>query len=130
MAVLGIENAQGDFQVLDIKYPGLAPQSHPFPTQSIPIVSTKEEEDVEMDGIDKGKGKEQDAQDKDEDGDEWIAIVSGLEMGSKNEVNDLKSQLLSEYLLGELGSDQVSYSPSSLPLSRWARGNMTDVLVV
>jgi len=38
---------------------------------------------------------------------EWIALVSGLEMGNSSVVGDLRSELLVEWLNGELGDQEV-----------------------
>lgn len=37
---------------------------------------------------------------------EWIALVSGLEMGNSTQVGDLRSELLVEWLSGELGGEE------------------------
>ncbi|BGP36434.1 DNA polymerase delta small subunit Cdc1 [Rhodotorula kratochvilovae] len=37
---------------------------------------------------------------------EWVAIASGLEMGTANDVADLRAEMLAEWLLGEAGGDQ------------------------
>ena len=45
-----------------------------------------------------------DGEDADGSGKTWIAIVSGLSVGSQEAPADLKNQLLAEWLLGENGS--------------------------
>ncbi|GAA6014880.1 hypothetical protein JCM11491_002147 [Sporobolomyces phaffii] len=43
---------------------------------------------------------------KSDDGGEWVALISGLEMGNSGEVGDLRSELLVEWLNGEIGDEQ------------------------
>jgi DNA polymerase delta subunit 2 len=86
MAVLGAETPAGDFEVAELCYAGLPPQ---------PALSTPKNSDDRMEEENEG---------------EWVAIVSGLEMGSNNDPNDLRAQLLLEWLVGELGDDEVSSS--------------------
>lgn len=43
---------------------------------------------------------------------EWVAIASGLEMGSASDAADVRTELLVEYLLGEAGDDEVRAGPS------------------
>lgn len=38
---------------------------------------------------------------------EWVALASGLEMGGSTEVADLRTMMLAEWLLGELGDVEV-----------------------
>jgi DNA polymerase delta subunit 2 len=82
IAVLGTENANGDFEVLDLHVPELAPQPKRWQRDD------EEEEDKMMD-ID------QPAQTA-----KKIAIVSGLDI-SGTEADTLNLSLLSEFLLGE-----------------------------
>lgn len=39
---------------------------------------------------------------------EWVALASGMEMGTASDVADVRAELLSEWLLGEAGDDEVS----------------------
>jgi DNA polymerase delta subunit 2 len=39
---------------------------------------------------------------------QWVALISGLSAGSSEVPEDLKGQLLSEWLTGELGGVDVS----------------------
>lgn len=41
------------------------------------------------------------------DGGEWVAIASGLEMGSASDAADVRTEMLVEYLLGEAGEAEV-----------------------
>ncbi|GAA5823430.1 hypothetical protein JCM5353_002145 [Sporobolomyces roseus] len=79
IACLGAETSSGDFEVFEYLYPGL-PNQKPLP-----------QEEKEQD-----EGKEG----------EWIALVSGLEMGNSSVVGDLRSELLVEWLNGELGDQE------------------------
>lgn len=48
-------------------------------------------------------------QDQDEEGEgegEWIGLVSGLEMGNHQQVGDLRTELMAEWLNGELQLNQ------------------------
>lgn len=96
IAVMGTENANGDFEVVDIKVPDLPPQHERWHT--LEPLSTKggkkkgklenEDEDVDMDKPASGSGKK-------------IAIVSGLSFSGTESAHNLELALLSEYLLGE-----------------------------
>lgn len=95
VAVMGTENANGDFEVVDIRVPDLPPQSSRWHTSETPesngTPSKKaktEDEDVDMDKPLPGPGKK-------------IAIVSGLGFSGTNAENSLEIDLLIEYLLGE-----------------------------
>lgn len=92
IGVLGRENKAGDFEVEEICYPGIAEKG-----------KEKGEEKMSIDSNSNGKGKERAS----EDG-EWIALISGLDLGGATQVSDLRVQLLSEFLIGELGDDEVS----------------------
>jgi DNA polymerase delta subunit 2 len=110
MAVLGMETASGDFEVIDLCYAGLPPLAAP----------ASEAEATRHPLQEKGKGKakmENDAMDVDEEvkrefleGGEpvWVALVSGLSAGSVEVPEDLKAQLLAEWLMGEAGGEEVS----------------------
>jgi DNA polymerase delta subunit 2 len=78
VAVLGAETAAGDFQVQDICYPGAAPQE--------PVQEAKSKASMEVDA-----------------GNQWVAMVSGLNIGPPSSSADFKINLLVEYLLGEVG---------------------------
>lgn len=78
MAVLGLETATGEFEVVDVCFAGLAP----------PV-----------------RGPSEPSNEKGEDDDEWLALVSGLDVGSPSS-SDAKTQLLVEYLTGESGGNK------------------------
>ncbi|KAG5645811.1 hypothetical protein DXG03_005152 [Asterophora parasitica] len=96
IGALGAETPNGDFEVVDLCYPGMAPQA----------------------GQDTEAPKEDNGMDVDDDAgasaDEWVAVVSGLDIGSPSPP-DAQIQMLVEYLTGEEGgvADQVSASQIS-----------------
>lgn len=74
-----METPSGDFEVLEICYAGLQP--HP---------------DLPKPEDEQGEG-------------EWVALISGLEMGGADIKDDLKATLFAEWLVGDLGDkDEVS----------------------
>lgn len=91
MAALGAELPSGDFEVLEYCFAGSPPAAP----------SAKGE------GQQKGKGKAKSDDDGDGD-DEWVALVSGLEMGARDDAADVRVQMLGEWLSGEVGADEVS----------------------
>lgn len=78
MAALGMETAQGDFEVIDLCFAGLPPLEKPPVTAPTPPSET------------------------------WVALASGLSVGASDAPADLRAQLLVEYLMGEGGGIQVS----------------------
>lgn len=82
-AVLGTENSDGEFDVIDVKFADLAPQPERWQ------LSKQKDEDVEMtDTPSAGQGKK-------------IAIVSGLEFSGSDTSYAMELNLLLEFLLGE-----------------------------
>ncbi|KAF9355976.1 hypothetical protein BGX26_005869 [Mortierella sp. AD094] len=77
MGVLGSEDVNGDFKVVDVCYTINPPQEH------ISLMDTDE-------------------------GDKYVALVSGLGIGS-NEFKPLELDLLAEYLTGEIGGTKKKY---------------------
>lgn len=94
-AVLGTENANGDFEVLDMQIPNLPPQ---------PARWQRDDEEDEEDAMNVDR--------KEEPG-KKIAFVSGLEI-SGTEADTLSLALLSEYLLGEALDDQEQIESSTI----------------
>ncbi|KAJ3536435.1 hypothetical protein NM688_g6838 [Phlebia brevispora] len=86
IAALGIETNNGDFEVVDICYAGMAPQ---------PGAESPKDADESMDIDDAASFGSADH-------DEWIAIVSGLDVGAVSS-SDAQLQMLAEYLTGEAG---------------------------
>lgn len=94
IAVMGTENANGDFEVIDIKVPGLPPQPERWHTSERAMngksrkrikLDTPEDEDMDKPA---GSGKK-------------IAIVSGLGFSGTVSDHSVELNLLAEYLLGE-----------------------------
>lgn len=94
VAVMGTENANGDFEVVDIKVPDLPPQAERWHT-SEPIPDGPSRKKMKID------------EDDDEDMDKpvlngkKIAIVSGLGFSGTDSGHAVEINLLTEYLLGE-----------------------------
>ena len=92
IAVMGTENANGEFEVLDLKFPDLPPQP-PRWQLSRPTNGVKKEssggEDVEMSDAQAAESSTK------------IAIVSGLEFSSSDTSYAAELNLLLEFLLGE-----------------------------
>ncbi len=96
IAVMGTENANGEFEVIDVKFPDLAPQpqrwqlSKPAASNGTgPKPPTKiKNEDIDMNGGAAGGGGK-------------IAIVSGLDFSGSDTSYAMELNLLLEYLLGE-----------------------------
>jgi DNA polymerase delta subunit 2 len=102
IAVMGTENANGELEVIDLKFADLAPQPDrwalskpPPPTNGSTAVKKQpkikgEDEDVEMAETDQRPG-----------GNSKIAIVSGLEFSGSDTSYAMELNLLLEFLLGE-----------------------------
>lgn len=94
VAVMGTENANGDFEVVDIKVPDLPPQAERWHTAE-PLA----------DGPLKRKGKMDEDEDEDMDkpasNGKKIAIVSGLGFSGSDSGHAVELNLLTEFLLGE-----------------------------
>lgn len=99
IAALGTENADGDFEVIDIKVPDLPGQPRRW--------------ERDHDGSDSGEGKKASKK---------IAFLSGLEI-TGNSGDSIELSLLTDYLLGFSGDsvadpDSADSSPSSTQISR------------
>jgi DNA polymerase delta subunit 2 len=90
VAIMGTENANGEFEVIDIKVPDLAPQPERWSLTKPPASSGKSADgDEEMsDGPARSKGGK-------------IAVVSGLSFSGNDPSYAVELDLLLEYLLGE-----------------------------
>ncbi|KAI9158683.1 DNA polymerase delta small subunit [Paramyrothecium foliicola] len=94
IAVMGTENTNGEFEIINVKFPDLPPQperwalSAPPKAEANKVKAEAANEDEEMsDGSPKSGGK--------------IAIVSGLSFSGTDASYALELELLLEYLLGE-----------------------------
>ncbi|PQE12327.1 dna polymerase delta subunit 2 protein [Rutstroemia sp. NJR-2017a BVV2] len=88
VAVMGTENADGDFEVVGIEVPDLPPQDERWGPEGKPDTQ-KDEEEMEIDDSQPRKK---------------IAIVSGLSFSGTISDHSLEKSLLTEYLLGETSS--------------------------
>lgn len=95
IAVMGTENASGDFEIIDMKFADLPPQPERWGLSKPPSTNTKKDrkkksgEDIDMtDSSSPGTGGK-------------IAIVSGLNFSDNDTSYALELNLLLEYLLGE-----------------------------
>ena len=89
MAALGMETSSGDFEVVDLCFAGLPDLVKPTAGPSGTSTKGKEKEKV--------KDSEK----------TWVALASGLSVGSQEAPADLKVQLLVEWLTGETGGVSV-----------------------
>lgn len=94
IAVMGTENANGEFEVIDLKFADLAPQPSRWALSKPP-----KKEDVDMSGTPSSSSKK-------------IAIVSGLEFSGTDTSYSMELNLLLEFLLGE-GLDPSAQSELS-----------------
>ena len=99
IAALGTENVNGELEVIDIKFPGLAPQPERWKLSKT-LVNGKpgvKSEDMEMAdmGVDTAANSRSLAQGK------KIAIISGLNFSGKGASHSLETSLLVDFLLGE-----------------------------
>ena len=105
MAALGIETTAGEFEVKDFCFASMAPMMYTPPDST--------EDTMDIDGTfaspfitritDLRIGLSYIAIDT-VDQDEWIAIISGLQIGEES-ASDIRLELLSEYLSGEAGAE-------------------------
>ncbi|KAI1048643.1 hypothetical protein LB506_002347 [Fusarium annulatum] len=91
IGVMGTENANGELEVIDIKFPDLPPQPDRWNLSkpNSEKAKTKDEDEDMADASEVKKGKSK------------VAIVSGLSFSGTDASHALELQLLSEYLLGE-----------------------------
>lgn len=97
IAVMGTENTNGEFEILDIKFPDLPPQPERWALTGAPNGATTN-----------GKHKQEDTEMKDDAtpgssgaSNRQIAIVSGLNFSGVDASAAVEVNLLLEYLLGE-----------------------------
>ncbi|KAJ8515537.1 hypothetical protein ONZ45_g7052 [Pleurotus djamor] len=92
IGVLGIETPNGEFEVADVCFPGMPPQESSLAPEAS---SSSTKMDVDMD--------------LKPPPDEWVGLVSGLDIGPSS-LSDILVHMLVEYLAGENGGprDQAS----------------------
>ena len=126
MAALGMETGSGDFEVIDLCFAGLPELA----TTAVDAASThvngwkvkgKAQSLMDIDGgIPAPQGPQADrAETKSHNNGSaktktWVALVSGLSVGSQEAPADLKAQLLVDWLVGENGVMQVSIVSESV----------------
>lgn len=93
IAVMGTENANGDFEVIDVKLPDLPAQPDRWSLES-------------------PKQQQQNSKTKASPGSK-VALISGLEL-TGNDGDTLALDLLTEYLLGEAGSPSQQASAANI----------------
>ncbi|CAH0024196.1 unnamed protein product [Clonostachys rhizophaga] len=106
MAVMGTENSNGEFEVIDVKFPDLPPQPERWALSGQPVtqgngVKKVKDEDQEMSGQTGGKRKK-------------VAIVSGLAFSGSDASYALELELLLEFLLGEVLSPDAQSELSEI----------------
>ncbi|EEB91211.1 hypothetical protein MPER_10466 [Moniliophthora perniciosa FA553] len=101
LGALGMETPNGEFEVVDICYPGMAPN----PTE-------ESGNKMNIDG----------------ETDEWIAVVSGLDVGSSSS-SDARIHMLIEYLTGEECDTKYGVSPSQISRIIIAGNSVTPIPV-
>lgn len=94
IAVMGSENVNGELEVIDLKFPDLAPQPDRWALMKQPsakAASKMKDEDIDMNGTGLTPCSNNSK----------IAIVSGLAFSGTDASHSLELNLLLEYLLGE-----------------------------
>ena len=101
IAVMGTENANGDFEIIDMKVPDLPRQPQRW------------ERDEEDEALSNGNGKSKALSKKKTARGSKVAFVSGLGF-SNDEGNDLAVDLLMEFLLGEASGPSTQADVSKI----------------
>ncbi|TFL06873.1 DNA polymerase alpha/epsilon subunit B-domain-containing protein [Pterulicium gracile] len=99
LAALGMETPSGEFEVVDICFAGLAPQ-----TRNQPLTQPTQSDAMEVDS-------EQTLDRRDDD--PWLAFVSGLDVGAEGG-QDAPIELLTGYLTGEMDASHAPVPPSQI----------------
>jgi DNA polymerase delta subunit 2 len=89
IAVMGTENSDGQFEVIDLKFADLPPQPSRWSLSKAPKKPKVKDEDVEMTDSSRPRPSKK------------IAIVSGLEFSGTDTSYAMELNLLLEFLLGE-----------------------------
>ena len=110
IGVLGMETPSGEFEVVDMCTTGMAPQSRSEAVEEIDGMDV-DGENVQspLCSIDVGGASTSSSSSSDE----WIAVVSGLDIGQTS-TSDPEIQMLVEYLTGEGGSPEDQLSASKI----------------
>lgn len=107
VGILGMETNNGEFEVVDVCLAGLAPKEEAKRTAGDEVMSSKRKKEEEGDKM------EVDVDDANATTpDEWIAVVSGLDIGSLSPP-DAQVQMLIEYLTGEAGGPSHQIVPAA-----------------
>lgn len=112
IGVLGVETPNGEFEVIDLCTSGMAPQVKEKETEKMDVDGTSSDS---CDPIFHAESEfAVDANGTSSSADEWIACVSGLDVGTTS-TGDAQIQMLIEYLTGEAGGtdDQIAASQIS-----------------
>ena len=127
IGALGAETANGDFEVVDICYPGMAPQ----PSSESEVA--EQQDKMEVDSKCRGTSSDHRALIKSLDlspaspsTNEWIAVVSGLDIGSPSP-SDAQIQMLAEYLTGEGGGAKEQVSAARISRLIIAGNSLSDM---
>lgn len=116
LGVLGMETPSGEFEVVDLCTTGMAPQSRSetenegedrMDVDGEKIQSPLRSLDLNNGGVDVNGASTSTSPD------EWIAVVSGLDIGQIS-TSDAEIQMLVEYLTGEGGSPEDQLSASKI----------------
>lgn len=117
IGALGVETQRGEFEVVDIVYAGMAPQT--------PVYGAGKEEKMDVDGAlcsnclcwsrkcSLSGVPVNSPPTHLSPSDEWVAAISGLDVGSPSSP-DAQIQLLVEYLTGEGSGSETQPSPSQI----------------
>jgi DNA polymerase delta subunit 2 len=107
VAVMGTENANGEFEVIDLKFPDLPPQPERWALSEPPSKNAGMNQEK---GTSKRKNNDVEMTDRSSSGNGGkIALVSGLEFSGTDTTYAMELDLLLEYLLGEaLGPETQS----------------------
>jgi DNA polymerase delta subunit 2 len=131
IAVLGAETPNGEFEVVDVCHAGMAPHAH-GQVKDVPVV---QDDGMDIDGSQFSfslshctRSLTAVAPPEENSSDEWIALVSGLDIGSPSSA-DAQVQLLIEYLTGEGGGAEDQVSASRISRLIIAGNSLAPVLV-
>lgn len=109
IAVMGTENANGDFEVVDLKFPELPPQPERWHTTE-PVTNGTSRKKIKLDSQD----EDMDVDIPDPSSGKKIAIVSGLGFSGTDADHSLELDLLTEFLLGEILDPTSQQSASQI----------------